>query len=244
MPGRADQALDDRREDVHRRGTAERRLTLDGGVERAAESPDVTGRPAGVALRAFGRQVSGRSDDLAGTGEPRVALADGDPEVGQPSLPVGGDDDVARLDVAMYHAEPVRRVQRVGQGDPDLGDPLDGQAAVALDQGRQRVPLDELHHDPGQLAVVDDIEYPDRAWVVDPPGGTCLPQHPFPGLRDGHPGAGGQPDLLDGDSPAHDLVGGAVHHPHPALADHLVEPVAPAHDGPGGEDRWSAGSRR
>ena len=112
----------------------------------------------------------------------RVALGGdpGDAEVGQRGLPVGGDEHVLRLDVAVQDPGAVRGLQRARQlaaGVEHLGD---GHRAVALDPVGERAAGAELHRQPrpvarGRAGVVDGDDVRVRA---DPAGGHALGAEP------------------------------------------------------------------
>ena len=101
-----------------------------GGLERAPageqlvedhpEGVDVGGRGGRVAEDAFGGQVGGGAEQVAG-GEGGLAGRRGDAEVEHLDLAVRGQEHVARLDVAVDDPGPVGRLQGVGDRghDPD-----------------------------------------------------------------------------------------------------------------------------
>ena len=86
-----------------------RRLAGQHVEERRAQRPDVAGRARAGAGGDLGREVGRRPGDEAGLGEAGVGLGPGDAEVGELRLPVGGQQDVGRLDVAVGDAGAVGR---------------------------------------------------------------------------------------------------------------------------------------
>ena len=104
-------------------GARERRRALHRGVQRRAERPQVGRRAGGAVPGALRRDVRGRAEHHAGTGDVRVAGDGGQAEVGQHHPAVVAEQHVARLDVAVQDAGPVRGPQRVQHAEADLGDP-------------------------------------------------------------------------------------------------------------------------
>ena len=109
-----------------------------GGRPRAPR----TGSPPGVHVTGLGRRSAvehlGRRV-RGGDGLQRLARAPcrvgqrGQPEVGQPGVPVGVDQDVGRLHVAVQHSPGVGGGERVGDPDADLADLLLARPRLALD---------------------------------------------------------------------------------------------------------------
>ena len=69
---------------------------------------------------------------------------------------LGGQEDVARLDVAVNDAVAVRRVQRVGNLDTDVDDLMDLQGPT-VEPIAQRRALDELHDDERMAVHLADV---------------------------------------------------------------------------------------
>ena len=130
-----------------------------------AEGVDVGGRGDLHALRLLGGEVLRGAHDHAGAGERGGVAGLGDAEVGQLDHAVRADQQVARLDVAVHDAGPVRGRQPVGGLAEHVQRPVDGQRALVVQDRDQRLALDELHDQEGELlgaAVVDGL-----AVVVD-----------------------------------------------------------------------------
>ena len=101
-------------------------------VEDDPERVDVGARVGALPHRLLGRDVVGRAEHAPGGGDARLLELAGDPEVGDLGPPVGVDQDVLRLDVAVDHAA------RVGDGEA-AGD-LDrvGDRVLHLERARAR----------------------------------------------------------------------------------------------------------
>jgi hypothetical protein len=123
----------------------------------------------------------------------------------------GGEEDVARLDVAVDQAAGVGGVERAGHLGHDGQGPGRGQAALAPQQGRQVHPVDVAHGDVEQPAVLAGLVDRDDAGMVD---------------------AGRDPRLAQ-EPPAEHVVGGQLGREHlerdPAVEAQLHRPVDLAH---------------
>ncbi len=209
------------------------------GVERLAagehllrddpQGVEVAGAGGSTAERLLGREVLRRAQHLAGTRVRGAVDGPGDAEVGELHPPVGGDEDVGGLDVAVHDAGRVgrrERERRLADDAPHLA----GRHRAAADDGGERVTLDELHDEVGGAVVL--------AVVVD--RGDVLVRHPraVPGLV-AEPGGEGRvlggvgPHHLDGDVAAQHRVRGAPDVTHPPGGDALGEGVAAAEGGAG-----------
>lgn len=206
-----------------------RRHALDRRVQQSAERPQVGRGARLVPAGPFRGDVGGRADEHAGRGDRRVALDLGDAEVGEHDpLGVGLHQDVRRLHVTVQDALAVRRTQHVEDGQPDLRGPPRLQQAVLPDELGERLALDEFHHDPRPVVLLDHVEDRHRAVVADPRDRLGLAQRP----RD-QPAllvlvdVRREPQLLDGDRPAQRFVLGPPHRAHATTAEHLPQPVPP-----------------
>lgn len=210
-----------------RRGAPERRAALHRRVQRGAERPQVGGGPGVLAAHAFGGQVVDRADDLPGAGDRRVALHLGDAEVREQYPPVGGQQDVARLDVAVHDAGGVRGAQGAQHPQPDAGGLGRLQPLAVPDRVGERAALDQLHDDPRPVVVLQHVVHGDDGRVVDPRGRPCLglgtrQQHRTVTVGDVERGR----QFLDGDRPVEHLVPGTPYAAHAPAADRVDEPVA------------------
>ena len=94
---------------------------------------------------------------------PRPSLARAMPKSVILILPVGGDQEVGRLDVAVHDAGPVRGADRVAGLGEQVADRIGVERLAAAQQRRQRLPVDELHHQEraGHAGAVGDAR---AAW--------------------------------------------------------------------------------
>ena len=147
-----------------------------------------------------------------------VTLYGGDAEVGE-DHPVGGEQHVAGLDVAVHDPGGVGVAERVEHPDADLGG-LDHGQRPALPYGLLQGPgADQLHHDPGAAVLLDDVVDGDDAGVTEPRRRAGLAQHPLVRhllARVIHPV--GEDQLLDGHIPVEQDVVRMPHHAHSATA--------------------------
>ena len=220
---------DDRGEDAERVVGVEGRAALGRGEQRGAEGPQVALGTEGPAAGALGRHVRGRAQDDAGGGERRVAGGGGDAEVGEHGATVRGDEDVARLHVAVHHALCVRGLQRSEDAETDLGHPVRRQRAGVPHQLGQAAGRQQLHDDPGPVVLLHDVVGPHDVGVAEPGGRPRLPHRPFAQVGDLR-GAElrGEPHLLHGHLPVQDVVVRLPHGAHAALPDRTDEAVAAA----------------
>ena len=80
----------------------------------------------------------------------------GQPEIQDLRLPAVADEDVGRLDVAVHDAAAVRRIQRIGDLDAQLHNPLRRQRLV-FDAVLQRGPFQQLHGDEVLVALAANV---------------------------------------------------------------------------------------
>ena len=138
-------------------------------VEHHADGVEVRARVDLVrAPRLLGRHVLRGPHHDAGDGQVLLVRVDpprlGDPEVDE--LEHGfaareGDEDVLRLEVAMDDAERVRRLEGLEDLDGVLASDRHRELSLPLDDARERLALEELHHDVrvtvGGAIDVDDL---------------------------------------------------------------------------------------
>ncbi len=198
-------------------------------VENDSQRPDVGALVNGFALRLLRRHVGdgthGRS--LAGqldlAGELRQA------EVQDLHYPVGCDEHVGRLDVAVDNALLVgfrharRRLDGYSQGFFLL------QRAL-LDRFPQALPFIEGHGDvhPVILGLSDLMNVADVG-VVEGRRGPSLVNEPLPRFGIGRPL---RREEFEGYGALEDDVFGLIHDSHPAPADLVHDPVLPGDEGP------------
>ena len=104
----------------------------------------------------------------------------GDAEVHQlgAELPLGCDDDVLRLDVAMDDSARVRMVERLAEVGADLADLAVAEGTLAAEPG-QRPALDQLGDEQGVAVLLPHLVEGDDARMVEPGRGLGLAQHPL-----------------------------------------------------------------
>ena len=157
--------VDVRERDGHLRGAVEGPGAGQALVGDDAEGVDVGGGGDLHALRLLRGEVLGGADDHAGAGERGGVAGLGDAEVGQLHHAVGPDHEVAGLDVAVHHPGPVRGGQPVGGLAEHVQRPVDRELALLVQDRDQRLALDELHDEEGQLLVAGVVD--GLAVVVD-----------------------------------------------------------------------------
>ncbi len=204
----------------------ERPLSGEQGVEHDAEGEEIgtpVDGPGGDLLRRH--EVRG-ADELAVHRQARAFHA-GDPEVGDAGAAVGGQDQVARFDVAVDDSHPVGVVE----GDGDIGDDagrFGRPEAVSGGQDLLEVPsFDVLHRDeehPGR-AVLTDIVDGDDAGVVEAACGLRLPEESFAELV-GDLGVDIEPQGLERHHAVDERVAGEIDDAHGAPAERLDDLVA------------------
>ena len=209
----------------------ERRASGEHLEQHAPQGVDVRGRLGALAGGQLGGHVLGRPQHV-------VRLADrdadvvqglGDAEVHDPHRAVGGDHDVARLDVVVHDALLVAVSQGVQDVGGDRHRPRGGQLPLGVQDGAQGAAGDLLHHDEGARQapagvglLLPDIEDRHDAGVVQPGGGQGL------GLEAAHEGrVTGQvlPQHLDGHAPSQPRVGGSHDVGHAPVAQGLLDLV-------------------
>ena len=198
-------------------------------VEHGAEGEDVGPRIDGVPLRLFRGHVGHGAHDHART---RHHPADGDvrrgtldqlcqAEVQHLRPPVGGDDNVGRLDVAVDDAVGVRRFK----GRSDLHSVVERRGdrqSAARQHLVEREAVDQLHRDEGRARLVADLVDRDDIRVVQRRGRPRFQHEPPVSLliagrfRFEH---------LQRDRTPEPRVDGAVDNPHPAAADLTLDAV-------------------
>ncbi|RAO53577.1 hypothetical protein PSN01_03877 [Micromonospora saelicesensis] len=228
----------------------ERGPPLDRGVERHTQREEVTGRAELLAHGPLGRDEVRRAEHHAGGGELHVGGHPGDPEVGQHAAPVGADQHVCGLDVAVQHADRVRDLQRAEQRDADLGDGTGRDRPVLDHHVGEAAGVQQLHHDPRPAGLGDHVVHLHHSGVLDGGGGAGLPQGAFVhrvAVAGGQPR--GQDDLLHRHVTAQQGVCGAPHRAHAAVAHRGPQRVPATNGGAGrrssvGGTNWSAAPRR
>ena len=136
---------------------------------------------------------------------------------------VGGDEDVARLDVAVDGAGRVGRRERLGDLRPDPDGRLGGQRTVLGDHLRERAGRDVLHDQPDVVVLLHDVVDRDDVRMVEGRGRPGLPHR----ARQVRGRLARQcPDLLDRDVALEPLVAAEPDRAHAAAPDGSPDPVA------------------
>ena len=145
-------------------------------VGHHAERVQVGPRSGLLAAGLLGREVRRGPEHRAHLGDARLIGGAGDPEVGELDHVGVRDEQVARLDVAVHDAVPMRVIESAA----GLGDHVDGlvdlHPAVIAQQLGARVAGDVLHHDE-VLAVVlveAEVEHLDDVGMDEPRRGERL----------------------------------------------------------------------
>ena len=194
-------------------------------VEHEPERVEVGAPVELAAAHLLGRQVLGRAHHHVVAGEIVVGDVEalGDAEVGEQHATVGGDEDVARLDVAVHEAGAVGGVERARHGRADVDRELGPEALLAVEQLAQALAVDELHHDGLAAVVLEHVVDGDDVRVVQPGDGDRLAPE---ALGDDRIGGEVRLEPLDGDLAVELDVGGQPHLGHPAVPDPPLEVVA------------------
>ena len=168
-----------------------------------------------------------RPEQLAGSGQARVAARARDPEIEQlhqiRAVLARADEDVLRLQIAVNHLEIVRARDASGDLDHDPHRACDGERPLG-DEVRQDAAAQDLHHDVRgvvlRLALVEDLDDVGVAELLRALG--------LPAKALAHDVVGGERRVqdLDGAGAIDELVARAVDGGHPPLADDVLEHVA------------------
>ena len=102
-------------------GPVVRRLERGQLVEGQAQAVDV-GADVALALEPLGCHVPDRAEDVAGVRQVVGVRGLGQAEVGDPDVPLGVEEEVAGLDVAVQDALVVRVVEGLGHLHAEAGD--------------------------------------------------------------------------------------------------------------------------
>ena len=93
-----------------------------------------------------------------------------------------GDKDICRLDIAMNDALAVRRVEGIGDFDPD-GEELIQFHRTAVDQVLERLAAEAFHHDEGMAFMLADLVNGADVGMIQRGGGAGLAAKTLEGLR-------------------------------------------------------------
>ena len=152
----------------------------------------------------------------------------GDPEVRDLDPLTLVQDQVRRLDVAVDDALAVRVVHRGGDLADEADDLLGREADPPLQDGGDRLALHELHGQIGDARLLADVEEGDDVGVGQGAGDPGLVVEALDeGLVLRALARDVEPDRLDGQGPLDERVEGLVDRAHRAVADAVLDLVAP-----------------
>ncbi len=148
-------------------------------VQGQSERVDVGLGAGGLALGLLGGHVGEGADDVAGRGQGGAVGEAGDAEVHQlgAEFPLGGDEDVLRLDVAVDDAARVGVVERLAEVGADLADLAVAERPFAAQPG-QGAALDQLGDQQRVAVLLAHLVEGDDARVVESRGRLGLAQAP------------------------------------------------------------------
>jgi len=196
-------------------------------VEDAAERVHVGARVDALAADLLRRDVVQRADPLLGLRRSRAAeRVLGEPEVAQVHMADSVHHHVLRLDVAVYVARAVDRIERVAELQRDVRRLTSGERSRAVDERAQVVAGDVPHHevsapvrDPGAMDR-DDVR------VLDGAGRARLGEEALPAMRVLYQL---RSDDLDGHVAIEVQLANAIDDPHPAPSDDRLDTATSEH---------------
>ena len=206
----------------------ERPLARNHFVANDSQRVDVAGGGRVMTQGLFGCDVLGGAHHHPGLGDRCGVDGLGDAEVGELHLPGRGDQDVARLDVAVHQAGGVgdlqgatgllEHVQRVPQRQP----------AGALDHRVQRLAVDQLHHQVGGAALAVHVGFAVVVHAAMPGWLSIATVRASARNRSTNSGSDENSGLehLDRDAAAQPAVDGLPHLAHAAGGDQPLQAVA------------------
>ena len=157
-------------------GRVERAIACTGEQlgEDDAQRVDVGARVGHEPGRLFRREVPGCADDDARFGECFRARRLRDAEVGDLDFAGIGDEQVARLHVAVHDAVRVRVFERAGDLRADRCYLARRQRATSVEDVAQAVSVDQLHHEVGAVRVFAPVVDRHHVRVVEARGRARL----------------------------------------------------------------------
>ncbi len=127
-------------------------------VHQRPKAVEIGSRIDGLPRRLLGGHVFGRAQDVAGAGQPRVAEQPCDAEVGKLHGAVGGQQQIARLDIAVDDAAVVGVAERAARLDADPRHLAPIETPAAPQFLLQTVPIDQLHRIEQQSLLLAEAE--------------------------------------------------------------------------------------
>lgn len=210
------------RDDLLTAAAFEGRMSGQRAEQGGAQSVDVGGSARCARTDHLGCGERRRPGDRAGRGFESAGEV-GDAEVGQRGVVVVGDQDVARLDIAVQHIGSMRGRQRTGDLHAQTQHLRQRQRAVASDAGIERTARVIGHHQVGATGGgLADFEHArDIGMARQPPHGPLLAKEALPILVQ----FGGQ--YFDRDGAIHGELGAPIHLPETTPARSLRHPRNP-----------------
>ena len=114
----------------------------------------------------FGCQILGCTHHLTGSGQRNLVRKPSNTEVGNLHPVIRGDHQVTGLHIAVHEALSVRSSQRASRLRNKVQDAIRRQRAVALDDARQRLTRNQLHHQVCRVILFTVIEHIGNTGVV------------------------------------------------------------------------------
>ena len=142
-------------------------------IEHRARGEDVGPRVHRLAARLLGRHVIGRAQHRAGRGHARIDEA-GHAEIENLQQPVALHEQVARLQIAVHDALPVRRRQSLAHLNHEIELAFERGGLRTLQIRGERHALEQLHRDEGAPLILPGIEDRDDVRMQQAGGGLRL----------------------------------------------------------------------
>src|SRR5690606_39686281 len=189
-----------------------------------AERVDVVRRGGRMPARLLRREVLHRTHHLTGGRERHLIRDPSDAEVGDLDAPVGRDEQVAGLDVAVHEAGRVGYLQSGCGLRHDVEYAVGREHLLALEHRREGLPRHELHDEVGRAVFLSVVEDVGDALVVAEGG---VPRLGAEALEEAGVAEVLVLEDLDGDGASDHEVGGLPHLPHAADRDPARQLVSP-----------------
>ncbi len=152
-------------------------------VEGQAQRVKIRSGVAPTACHDLGRGVLDRSHQAAGPRQRRASGQARRAEIGEPGAPIGVDQDVLWLHIAMEHTAGMGGGERLGDLAPDSGDPVGLERTVRRYATSQVGRIDQLHHDEAPGPPFDEVVHGHDAGVGDAAHRLHFPTHALTGDR-------------------------------------------------------------
>jgi len=164
--------------DVHLGGAGEGAASRSCLVGDDTQGVEVAGGGRRLTHGLLGWEVLGRAHHHAGSGEVGLVGGARDPEVGELHDPVGTDEDVRGLDVAVDHAGSGCSVECQGHLDDHRDQVLHRDTCAPAEVVGEGASLDEFHDDPAPAVLLPRVEDGGDVGVLDAHGIAGLDAQP------------------------------------------------------------------